>query len=159
MNASVLLSIGSVDIVWDGQRLTYLAGMEIDGDGSGGNAENDPCWQKDTSLHLNSVALNARLDHFIVVPPQIIMAVAGVVLGCQAFVTNARNGIRSEAVVGDIGPGAKIGEGSIALAESLQIPSSPISGGISDRVIRYEIHPGVPAVVNGKQYQLQRFAS
>lgn len=126
----------------------------IDGDGSGGNLENDPYFQSDTSLHYQGKALNARKDIYIVVPPQIEKAVKGIVLGCQALVVDTMTGKETDAVVGDTGPRNKIGEMSIACAKVLGIPSSPISGGENRRDVTYQIYPGVAAEVNGKKYSL-----
>lgn len=155
MTASVLMTIAGIDIIkGDDERLTFLAGMMIDDDGSGPSL-GDPDYQNDTSLHWNGRPLNAEEDKWIVLPPEIIRSVKGIVLGCQAQVMNATNGLTSYAVVGDVGPHGKLGEGSIALANALQIPSDPLNGGIERRVIRYSVFPGVPAIVDGKQYQLK----
>jgi len=43
------------------------------------------------------------------------------------------------AVLADIGPSGKWGEGSIALANALGIPSSPRNGGLEEEVVRYTI--------------------
>ena len=47
----------------------------------------------------------------------------------------------SPALVADIGPRGKHGEGSIALAKALEIPPSPRNGGV-DRGVVYVIFPG-----------------
>ena len=73
------------------------------------------------------------------------------VLGCQARVSF--QGKTTEAVVGDIGPRHKLGELSVACAKALDIPHSPINGGV-DEGVHYEIIPGQPAVVNGLTYVL-----
>lgn len=155
MTARVLITINGIDVViGDDERLTYLAGMEIDGDGSG-PSHGDPCFQNDTALHFNRLPLNADVDKYIVLPPQIIRAVKGIVLGCQAQVMNAQNGQSTFAVVGDVGPVNKLGEASIATARAIGVNASPTTGGEERRVIRYSIFPGVPAIVDGKIYQLQ----
>src|ERR1700761_625391 len=148
MNPYILLTVDGIDVVWNGERLTFLAGMQIDGDGSGGNIENDPDFQNDTSLHFEGQPLNAREDKWIVLPPEIILAVPGIVLGCQAHVLNT-NGLESDCVVGDVGPRGKLGEGSIALANAIAVPSNPVTGGLDRRVIRYAVYPGMPALVDG----------
>jgi len=135
----------------DDGRVRWTAKMAIDGDGTG-SSHGDPDFQPRTSLNLNGQYLNSDVDKYIVVPPAIINGVEPIVLGCQAFVSY--KGQRTEAVVGDIGPRHKIGEGSIALAKALGIPWSPISGGV-DSGVDYIITPGTPANVDGKQYQLQ----
>lgn len=78
---------------------------------------------------------------FVVVPSQLRRLVKPIVLGCRAIVTNLANGKTAEATVGDIGPATHLGEGSIALAKALRIPSNPRRGGVSTG-IRYEIFPG-----------------
>lgn len=143
--AITLLNDGSV---------TYRAKAAIDTDGSG-PTHGDPCAQRDTSLHLNGKPLNADLDKYVVVPPAIIRGVKPIVLGSLAIVVNLRTGQRSDAVVGDIGPKTKLGEISVALASALGLNPSPVSGGLEAHDIYYTIHPGQPAVVDGKRYQLQ----
>ena len=55
-------------------------------------------------------------------------------LGDVAFVRNRHNGKTAFAIIADVGPSGKIGEGSIALAQALGIPSSPRHGGAADGV-------------------------
>lgn len=156
MNLLFAIQASPVYLHGDG-HISFLAGMMIDGDGSGGNAAGDPDFQADTSLHRNGAALNAEVDQFIVVPPAIIEAVPQTVLGCNVRVLNRENGRIAWAVVGDIGPREKLGEASIALANALGIPPSPLNGGTGRRdQLLYELWPGVPAQVNGVQYQLQK---
>lgn len=152
----VIATIDNEKIVeLDDSTVTYQAKFAVDADGSG-SSHRDPDFQNDTSLHLSVGPLNSDTDKYIVVPPAIINGVKGIVLGCQAFVTNLSNGRTSDAVVGDIGPKKKIGEGSIALAEALGINPSPIRGGVDSHIIHYSIRPGVPASVDGKKYALQK---
>lgn len=138
----------------DDGRVHYVAKAAVDTDGSG-PLHGDPCAQRDTSLHVDGRALNADFDRYIVVPPAIRDGVRGVVLGCKAHVRNLKNGRETFAVVGDIGPHAKLGEVSVATAAALGLNPSPTSGGIDDHVIEYQLWPGVPASVEGKAYQLQ----
>ena len=91
---------------------------------------------------------------YIVVPPAIIRGVRGIVMGCKARVTYRGKSV--DAVVADAGPRTKIGEASIAAAEAVDIPSSPRTGGLDGAQVLYELWPGVPAVVNGLTYALQR---
>lgn len=148
----ILATLEGHDIQLDDDGVVrFAAKMAIDGDGTG-SSHGDPDFQPRTSLRLNEVSLNSDLDIYIVVPPAIIYGVKPIVLGCQAFVTY--RGRTTPAVVGDVGPPHRAGEASIACANALGIPSSPNSGGV-DTGVFYEIHPGVPAVVNGKTYQLQ----
>jgi hypothetical protein len=134
----------------DDGRITYTAKAAIDADGSGPSLR-DPDFQGDTSRHFEHRALDATKVPYVVVPPSIIDAVAPIVLGCQARVSI--QGKTTEAVVGDIGPRHKLGELSVACAKALDIPDSPISGGV-DEGVHYEIIPGQPAVVNGLTYVL-----
>ena len=143
----------NINLLDDGS-ITWTSKAAIDGDGSGTETPGDT-FQADTSLHQNGEPLNSQVDRYIVVPPVIVWAVEGVVMGCQAFVTNTKNGRSSEAVVGDIGPHRKLGEISSALAVALGIDPSPTTGGYEDHVVHYSIIPGRYAVVEGKQYSLQ----
>lgn len=64
---------------------------------------------------------------YLSVPPE--LRNRGVMLGDVAMV--CRGGKLSGAIVADVGPHNKIGEGSIALATALEIPSNARNGGIS----------------------------
>jgi hypothetical protein len=156
MDARLIKVIAGVSIneMPDGS-VKYRAGAMIDVDGIGPKYH-DPYAQNDTSLHHEGKPLNADVDRYIVVPPAIIHGVKGIVLGCQAYVVNSRTGLHTAAVVGDIGPHAKIGEmaRSTAIAIGIKNPS-PVSGGEEDHVIDYTIMPGVAALVEGKQYVLK----
>jgi len=148
----ILDHIQTHDVILDDDgSVSYTAKADIDSDGTGPH-HGDRTAQNDTSLHFECRPLNADVDRYIVVPPQIRNAVAGVVLGCQAHVTF--NGRTVTAVVGDIGPRAKLGEMSIACARALGIPDSPVSGGVASGVT-YRFEPGIPAIVDGKQFLLQ----
>lgn len=151
----ILCTIEGEDVTeFEDGRVSFRAKAAIDGDGSG-SSHGDPDFQNDTSLHHNGKPLNSDVDKYIVVPPQIIRGVKGVVLGSQAFVKNLKTGLSHSATVGDEGPPNKIGELSIALADALGIPDSPTRGGDDVHEIEYNVWPGKPAVVNGKQYSLQ----
>ena len=139
---------------FDDGSVRYRAKAAIDTDGAG-PLHGDPCAQRDTSLHWQGKALNADEDRYIVAPPAIIQGVKGIVLGCQAYAKNIKNGQETECVVGDIGPHKKLGEISVATAKALGINPSPTSGGTDEHVVEYTLKPGVPANVNGKQYTLQ----
>lgn len=135
----------------DDGSVSYTAKAAIDDDGRGPSL-GDPDYQNATSLKVNGVSLDATKEAYIVVPPAILDGVEPIVLGCQAKVSY--RGREVDAVVADIGPHAKLGEISIACAEALGIPSSPTSGGV-DSGVSYVLWPGVPAVANGKAYNLQ----
>lgn len=136
-------------------RVVFISGAAIDSDGSGGNLDKDPFFQPDTTLHHNAKALNAYKERFVVVPPLIVQKTRGIVFGCQAFVTNLITGKVVTAVVGDLGPAAKIGEISVACAQALGLNSNPNHGGTDAKAIGYEILPGVAASVDGIVYDLQ----
>jgi hypothetical protein len=76
-----------------------------------------------------------------VVLPGLVRDRGGARLGDFATVRNRRNGKVSHAIYADGGPRGKIGEGSIALAKALGIPSSPKTGG-TDSDIVYVVFAG-----------------
>jgi hypothetical protein len=98
--------------------------------------------------------VDAQTVPYVVVPPLVVKATRGVVRGCRARAS--WRGKAVDCVVADLGPSNKIGELSIAAAAALGIPSSPRSGGISEREVLYEIWPGVAATdVGGQDFELQ----
>lgn len=131
-----------------------MADYDVDVDGIG-SPHGDPYFQPDTTLHNNGKALNSDEEDFIVLPPPCIKGVRGIVLGCQAWVTY--KGKRFSAVVGDIGPTRKVGEGSYHLAKLLGMNPSPINGGEDFAKVFYEWEPGTPAVVGNRTYKLQPY--
>lgn len=153
---NTLETIEGVPILADDEKtlISFLAMAMIDGDGSGPSL-GDPDFQSDTTLHWNGLPLDATVDRFIVIPPQLIQDVPGIVLGCLAFVLNTKTKLWTWAVVGDVGPHVKIGEMAIATAQAIGIPSNPTTGGLSDHCVQYLIWPGVAAQILGKQYQLK----
>lgn len=136
-------------------RVVFIGNMDIDCDGSGGNPDNDRYFQPETTLKRNGKSLNAYNEPFIVVPPLIIAKVTGVVLGCYATVEDMLTYASGEAVVGDVGPTFKDGEGSPALAVQIGVDPNPRTGGQTQRRFRYTIYPGKAAKINGVQYELQ----
>ncbi len=77
-------------------------------------------------------------------------------LGDFATVVNLQNGNISGAVVADVSaPNLPVGEGSIALAEALEIDSSPRHGG-KDGDVAYLIYPGSG---NGKPRPLEEIVA
>lgn len=136
-----LLTVVDKCEVWAlaGGAVAWTDDAAIDTDGCG-PLHGDPYAQPDTSLHIEGEPLNADIDRYIVVPPQIIAAVQSRVIGCQGFVEY--KGRRINVVVGDVGPRRKIGEMSVATAKALGIPWSPIHGGTDDKSVRYVIYPG-----------------
>ena len=104
--------------------------------------------------NLANRAVDAWSVPYVVVNPHVQYNATGVVLGCLATV--AYQGRSIEAVVADVGPGNRIGEISVAAAKALNIPSSPLSGGVSGFEVSYTLYPGKAAVINGVTYPLQR---
>ncbi|MDB6076500.1 MAG: hypothetical protein JWO82_247 [Akkermansiaceae bacterium] len=156
-----------------GQDLTLIApnviqfrgDVDIDADGSGPNAYTDArgriwkdrYYQPDTSLHFRGKALNSQTVPYAVVPPAVLVGVPGIVLGCLVWVTNRKTGKRVACVCGDTGPTAKVGEVSIEAARRLGVDPNPVIGGDDDFEFDYEVHAGVPAVIDGITYDLQPF--
>lgn len=147
--------IAGLDI-WrdDDGHLRWVAGAAIDSDGSD-NRHHDPCWQAETSLSHNGKPIDAESVPYIVVPPFVIRAVAGIVLGCRARITRADTGMTCEAVVADVGPRRKLGELSCEAARRIGLDGNPNHGGTEHKIVRYEIWPGLPAVVDGISYRLK----
>jgi hypothetical protein len=87
-------------------------------------------------------------------------AVCCIVLGCRCLVTNSRTGKTTDAVVAHIGPSNHIGEISIACAKAIGVSTGTThpanGGGALPATIRYQLFPGVPAVVKPVTYPLQR---
>jgi Fungal chitosanase of glycosyl hydrolase group 75 len=151
----VIAGVSIYEFLKPALRLQWDAGMTIDCDGSGGNPDNDPYFQPETSLKNKGKSLNAYKTAFIVVPPFVIGCVKPIVMGCQAAVINLQNGLVTPAVVGDCGPTKKIGEASCKCAEDIGLDGDPNSGGTEKKIVRYMIWPGIPALVDGITYKLQ----
>lgn len=147
-----LTTIAGVPILYDPKRqiLRWRAGMMIDNDGIGGNAAGDKYHQSATSYQ---PSLNALTVPFVVCPLSVIGLVRPFVLGCHATIRYDDKEI--QAVVGDLGPRHKVGEASVKAAQMLGIPSSPVSGGIENKVVTYTIFCGQAAFVNGVAYKPQ----
>lgn len=144
--------------VFDNQDGSYefTGDMDIDVDGSP-NWRRDPYGQSDTSLHYNGSPIDSDSVPGIVLPPECIKFVQGIVLGCQCQVSY--RGVLVDAVVFDVGPHNKLGEGSAELARRLGVNDSPINGGVSEPEVLYQYWPGKPAVVDGVQYELQHYGT
>ena len=89
--------------------------------------------------------VNSETIPYIVVPSQL-LAMAGVKLGDFAVVLNTKNQKLCYAIVADLGPRNRIGEGSIALANAIGVPlgggAHPVMGGGAADGIIYKIFPG-----------------
>lgn len=142
----------------DDLSVVFNADADVDCDGLGGNPHHDKYFQPDTFYHHNGHALTAEKVPYVVVPPVVVRATKGVVMGCKVIVTNLKNGKVVHAVVGDLGPTRKIGEVSVLCAERLGLSGDPNTGGTDEHIIKYEIFPGIPAEVDGEPYELQHAA-
>lgn len=110
----------------------------------------DPCpgmYVSTTSL-VNSmypVSNPLRYTHSGNVPfyviPSALKTMGNIQLGDAAYVYNTQNGLGSFAILADIGPAGKLGEGSMQLAQRLGINSNPKTGGTSSPIIYYIIFP------------------
>lgn len=109
---------------------------------------------KDMAADDPAAYVDSETVSYIVVPPELIAGVSGVVKGCRARATF--NGRRSDAIVGDVGPRRKSGEGSIQLARELRMNSSPRDGGVEEPRILFECWPGQRGTINGRELPLMR---
>jgi hypothetical protein len=82
--------------------------------------------------------VDAESINFFVLPGRLGL---GARLGDFGVVIRPSNNDYDYAVYADVGPASKIGEGSIALAAALGIPSSPKNGGTGHGII-YIVFPG-----------------
>jgi Fungal chitosanase of glycosyl hydrolase group 75 len=153
------LWIGNVEILkgFGGKYVCFISNLDICNDGSG-PSHDDPSYQSQTAYAGGSKTgtkyLNADVDQYIVVPPQIRSGVPPVVMGCQARITNLMTGQWFPAVVGDIGPQTKTGEAAYCVAKKTN-PKVGYNTGDSSIIYLYELWPGIPAVVDGFTYKLQ----
>lgn len=119
----------------DNGAVYFRAGMAVDADGSPRARQIDPYGQSRTSLrHDNGASVNAEATHYYVLPYGQYKQF-GVKLGDVAAV---RYGDQVRfAVFADVGPRRMLGEGSMALAHSLGMSNSPISGGTQRPEVEY----------------------
>ena len=147
-------TIDDVDVTFIDDKIIWLSHARIDSDGSD-NRHHDKYWQAETSLSHNRKPIDAESVPYIVVPPAIIQSVKPIVLGCLGLLRNIKTGQTTWAVVADIGPKTKLGELSCEAARRLGLSGNPNTGGTDQKIIKYTIWPGRPAMVNGVQYDLQ----
>ena len=131
--------------VFGSRAVFYASKFDVDNDGSAGNAAGDPCHQADTSLHDRSgKPLSADDMPFIVLPKRgqqpYLWSGLGVGVGDLAMLWY-KNGAMCAAIIGDVGPSTKIGEGSTKVARALGINPDPNTGGVQD------IPPGIMHMV------------
>jgi N-acetylmuramoyl-L-alanine amidase len=150
-----LLTIGKVTIYEkdDGQYVRFISDLDICNDGSG-PSHGDPSYQSQTAYYNDGEFLNADVDKYIVIPPQVRSMVPPTVMGCKGRLTNLKSGVWNDAVTGEIGPSDKTGEAAYCLAKIIN-PSITHNAGDKDLHYLYELWPGVPAIVDGKTYKLE----
>jgi len=151
----VLATIEGGDIILHSDGvIRFMGNFDIDGDG-GPNIDHDPCWQPDTSLHHNGKPINSQTVPYVVIPLGILEKVGPIGLGCMCIITNTITKKSANAVLADLGPSRKDGEGSAELARRIGLSGNARTGGEDRRIILYEIHIGVPALIDGVEYKLQ----
>jgi hypothetical protein len=133
--------------------VAFISNLDVCTDGTGPH-HGDETPQDETAYYNGGKFLNADKDKYIVIPPQIRSMVGPTVMGCQARLTRLDSGIWSAAMTGEIGPDEKTGEAAYCLARELN-PEVSANNGDSRRIYLYELWPGIPAIVDGKQYKLE----
>lgn len=130
----------------------FRAKMDIDADGSPRAKEIDP---KNGNIHTSLTypdgsAVNAETMPYYVLPGHK-YGPLNIALGDMAVVRY--KGVVKGPVFADVGPSKKLGEGSMELASELNIPNSPINGGIQTPDVEYIVFPksgdGTPGTLDG----------
>ena len=137
----------------DHSYVCWVADLDICNDGTGPR-HGDPHYQPKTAYYNGGKFMNADIDRYIVVPPQIRKKCKRVVLGCKGRLTNLVSGACSDAVAGEVGPKAEFGEASYCLAKAVN-PKISHNCGDDSHVYFYELWPGIPAKVGNKTYKLE----
>lgn len=137
----------------DHSYICFVSDLDICNDGSG-PAHGDKHHQSQTAYYNKGKFLNADVDRYIVIPPQLRKKCKKKVMGCQARLTNLVSGACEDAVMGEIGPSDKSGEAAYCLAKLVNKNISHNSGDKA-QVYFYELWPGRPAVVGDKSYRLE----
>jgi hypothetical protein len=137
----------------NGKYIRFISDLDVCNDGCG-PSHGDPHYQSQTAYYNGGEYLNADVDKYIVIPPQVRSGVPAVVMGCQGRLTNLKSGVAHDAVTGEIGPSDKTGEAAYCLAKIVN-PSVTHNSGDKERSYLYEFWPGEAAVVDGKNYKLE----
>ena len=137
----------------DGSYVCFMSDLDICNDGTG-PSYGDPSYQSETAYWNGGKCINADVDKYIVVPPQVRSMVPPIVMGCQGRLTNSVTGVSYDAVTGEIGPDYITGEAAYCLAQ-IVCPAVTHNCGDDATIYFYELWPGVPAVVDGKTYKLE----
>jgi len=96
--------------------------------------------------------VNAEAINFFVLPGK---SNLGAQLGDLGVVIRPRTGAYDYAIYADVGPAAKIGEGSIALARALGLDGSPRTGGVGHGILTI-VFPGSHAGWIGTQVEIDQ---
>jgi hypothetical protein len=139
--------------LFDCRYIAFISDLDICNDGCGPDYD-DPSYQSQTAYYNGGRFLNADVDKYIVIPPQVRSIVPGVVMGCQGRLTNLKTGVAYPAVVGEIGPDDITGEAAYCLAKLVN-PDVTHNCGDDGMHYMYELWPDQPAVVDGKTYKLE----
>jgi hypothetical protein len=110
----------------------------------------DPCpgmYVSTTSLYNSTYAItnpnryvhSGNVPYYVV--PNSLKTMSGLYMGDVGYIYNTQNGLGSFAILADIGPSGKLGEGSMQLAQRLGINPNPKTGGTSSPIIYYILFP------------------
>ena len=135
--------------------IRFIAKAAICCDGMPKNIYGDPHYQRGTAYYNNGKYLNADKVPYIVVPPFIVSAVDGVIMGTEAQAENTLNHMITDAITGEKGPPDKLGEMSCECARRVGLNPNPNHGGTTEKIIRYTIFIDEAAIVDGIKYKLQ----
>lgn len=159
MKAEKLLTIAPVTIYYEdgGAYVWFVSDLDICNDGCG-PAHGDDYHQAQTAYYSGGIEggkyLNADVDRYIVIPPQVRAQLPGILMGCLGRLTNKNTGKSFPGVIGEIGPDDKTGEAAYCLAKKAN-PAISYNCGDEARIYLYEMWPGIPAVVDNFTYKLQ----
>ena len=106
--------------------------------------------RKDPRRYVDAASIN-----FFVLPGRLGL---GAKLGDFGVVIRPQSNNYQYAIYGDVGPAAKLGEGSIALAAALGIPSDPKCGGVCHGLLTI-VFPGTSKGWPLTQAQIDQYAS
>jgi hypothetical protein len=156
----IFLTIDAVNFYRNksGSYASFKSDLDICNDGCGPDYD-DPHHQSQTAYYSGnkegtSKYLNADVDRYIVVPPQVRAKLPGVVMGCRGRVTNLITHVVEEGVIGEIGPDYTSGECAYVLAKKIN-PHIGHNTGDKARNYLYELWPDVPATDGDFTYRLQ----
>lgn len=150
-----LVFIDPVQIYTFGDNyVAFISDLDICNDGTGPD-HGDVTYQPMTAYYNGGEYLNAEVDKYLVIPPQVReLLEPKQVMGCQGRVTHLKTGLWSGAITGEIGPDDKTGEAAYCLAKVVN-PKITHNSGDKSRIYLYELWPDIPATVDGRTYKLE----